>query len=249
MLRRLKVHWKRARQHVHSPDPCYVDKLRTVRFNSLAVVLERQAFVFEDEFTLHRQPSLAYAYEGAGRTQPLAELGWKANYEWRIAVALHALTGQVVFAQTRTFDIPHLVGFYQQIVEAYPGLEIQMVQDNWPVHFHPDVRAALQPQLWAWPFHLPRHWPTEPGPKAKHLNLPIRILPLPTYASWANPTEKVWRLLRQEVLHLHRFGDDWVGLKQQVFQFLTQFAHGSRDLLRYVGLSDPAKLYRTLAPP
>jgi len=106
---------------------------------------------------LHRQPSLAGAYEVVGSTQPLAELGWKSNYEWRIAATLNALTGQVTFAQTKVFDIPHLVRFNQQVVDTYPGLEIQMAQDNWPVHFHPDVRAALQPQEWKWAFHLPKN--------------------------------------------------------------------------------------------
>ena len=37
--------------------------------------------------------------------------------------------------------------------------------------------------------------------------LPIQLVPLPTYASWCNPIEKLWRQLRQELLHLHRFAD------------------------------------------
>lgn len=246
MLDSLDVGWKRARRHVHSPDVCYVDKLRDVRINLLNIDLERRAFLFQDEFTLHRQPSLASAYEVVGSTQPLAELGWKSNYEWRIAAVLNALNGQVIFAQTKMFDIPHLVRFYQQVVDTYPGLEIQMAQDNWPVHFHPDVRAALQPQEWKWAFHLPKNWSTGPSPKAKQLNLPIQVLQLPTYASWTNPIEKLWRLLSQEVLHLHRLADNWVGLKEKVFSFLAEFADGSTQLLRYVGLSDPAKLYRAL---
>ncbi|MCB8937396.1 MAG: transposase [Ardenticatenaceae bacterium] len=66
--------------------------------------------------------------------------------------------------------------------------------------------------------------------------MPVQLLPLPTYASWLNPIEKLWRWLKQEVLHLHRFSDDWPELREVVASFLDQFATGSDALLRYVGL-------------
>lgn len=251
LLQRLKIHWKRARHHVHSPDPDYVEKLHTVRINLLGPEIDQSwvVFLFQDELTFYRHPSLFFAYEEAGRKQPLAELGWKSNYSWRIAANLNAWTGQVTYAQGKCFDIPHLVAFYQQVTETYPMAQvIKMAQDNWPVHFHPDVLAALQPQEREWPLHVPANWPTEASPGALRLNLPIQILPLPTYASWTNPAEKLWRLTKQEVLHLHRFGDDWPALKLAVTGFLDEFATGSKELLRYVGLSDPTKLYRSLFP-
>ncbi len=249
VLRHLKVHWKRARAHVHSPDLDYVAKLASIRLQLRGMEINREqlAFVFQDEFTFYRQPGLAYAYEAAGHYQPIAELGWKSNYAWRIAATLDAWTGRVIYAHAKCFDRSHLVAFYQKLVTAYPlATSIAMAQDNWPVHFHPDVQAALQPQSWEWPLHLPANWSTQPGPQAKHLDLPIRIHMLPTYASWTNPIEKLWRLLKQEVLHLHRFGDDWLALKAAVINFLDQFASGSQDLLRYVGLSDPTHIYRSL---
>jgi hypothetical protein len=64
------------------------------------------------------------------------------------------------------------------------------------------------------------------------------------YASWTNPIEKLWRWLKQEVLHLHRLADQWPELQQRVDHLLVQFAHGSKALLRYVGLQDLSKLYR-----
>jgi len=66
--------------------------------------------------------------------------------------------------------------------------------------------------------------------------LPITILNLPTYAQGLNPIEKLWRYLKQTLIHLHRFSDDWDTLKQPVADFFEQFRHGSPDLLRYVGL-------------
>ena len=93
-----------------------------------------------------------------------------------------------------------------------------MIQDNWNIHTHPDVLEALA----AYP----------------------RIKPvwLPTYAPWLNPIEKLWRWLRQDVLKMHRWVEDWPRVKQRVHDFLDQFAHGSSDLLRYVGLVGKGKL-------
>jgi hypothetical protein len=243
LLRRLKIHWKRAREHVHSPDPDYVEKLHSIRCHLLEAG-DGKVFLFQDEFTFYRHPSLAWAYELAGKTQPLAELGWKGNYFFRISATLDAWTGKVVYEMKQKFRLSTMVKFYQKVATAYPQAdEIGMAQDNWPVHFHPDVLAALHPQELLWPVRIPGNWPTQPSSRAKRLNLPISVFPLPTYASWNNPIEKLWRLLKQDVLHLHNFADDWSAQKSAVAEFLDQFAEGSNDLLRYVGLANPLKIY------
>jgi hypothetical protein len=59
---------------------------------------------------------------------------------------------------------------------------------------------------------------------------------LPTYSPWLNPIEKLWRWLKQDVLHLHRHADHVPALRALVLDFLAQFQDGSSDLLRYVGL-------------
>jgi DDE superfamily endonuclease len=247
LLKRLRICWKRARAHVHSPDPHYIEKLSWVKVNFLKTDLETKIFLFQDEFTFYRQPSLAWAYETIGKQQPLAELGWRSNLAWRIAATMNGYTGQVTYLQGYHIGIRQLLQLYQQVVLAYPkATTICIAQDNWPVHYHPDLCVALQPQDWKWAPKLPANWPVEANPKAKHLNLPLQLLPLPTYASWTNPIEKLWRNLRQDVLHLHRFEDDWDSTKQAVTSFLDQFAHGSPDLLRYVGLQNPTKIYHSL---
>ena len=72
------------------------------------------------------------------------------------------------------------------------------------------------------------------------LQLPIQLIPLPTYASWTNPIEKLWRKGKQEVLHLHRWATQLQVLREEFLRFLAQYALGSLDLLRYVGLPIPA---------
>lgn len=246
VLHRLGIHYKRARGYVHSPDPDYEAKLADIciclalaqRFPDQYVVL------FQDEFTYYRQPTLERAYELAGATQALARRSYRSNAEWRIVAVLNALTGQVIYCQSRRIGLKQLVSFYQQVRQTYPDVQtILMVQDNWPVHFHPDVLAALVPQRFPWPMHVPANWSKEPSLQAKRLNLPIQLIPLPTYASWANPIEKLWRKLKQERLHVHAYADKWDQLRNGVGDFLDQFSQGATELLRYVGLTQQSRLF------
>lgn len=138
LLKRLRIHWKRARAHVHSPDLHYVEKLSWVKVNFLNIDLETNVFLFQDEFTFYRQPSLAWAYEAAGKRQPLAELGWRSNLAWRIAATMNGYTGQVTYLQGFHIGIRQLLQLYQQVVLTYPQARlICIAQDNWPVHYHP----------------------------------------------------------------------------------------------------------------
>lgn len=89
--------------------------------------------------------------------------------------------------------------------------EIVIVWDNWPVHWQVDVLTTAA-------------------------NLNIQLLWLPTYAPWNNPLEKLWRWLKQTVLHNHQLSECFDLLKEQARIFLNRFAHGSTELLRYVGL-------------
>ena len=69
--------------------------------------------------------------------------------------------------------------------------------------------------------------------------MPLRLVPLPTYASWLNPIEKLWRWLRQEVVHLHPWADALPTLYDTADHFLARFTPGAPacpDLLQYVGL-------------
>lgn len=137
-----------------------------------------------------------------------------------------------------------MVGFYREVAAAYPQAErIDVILDNWPVHFHPDLLVALQPQACPFPFPRPPNWPEAPSAAAIRkwgdLRLPIRLVPLPTYASWLNPIEKLWRWLRQEVVHLHPWADDLPALHAAADAFFARFAANDaagHDPLRYVGL-------------
>jgi hypothetical protein len=99
-----------------------------------------------------------------------------------------------------------------------------VIEDNWNVHTHPDVQAAVA--------ELPN----------------MTIAWLPTYACWLNPIEKLWKWSRQIVLHRHRMSDRWPELKQRMGGFFDQFEDGSDELLRYVGLLADGRFAKILHP-
>ncbi len=245
LLKRLEIGWKGARAHIHSPDPNYLAKLADIAVQ----VGRRQACggrivtMYMDELSFYRQPTIAKAYEERGRLpRPLAELSYQSNTPTRIVGALDVYDGRVVYLQCNLVSVSRMVAFYKHVCAAYPEAErINLVMDNWPQHFHPDVLVALEPQETRWPRNLPPRWRRDPSEEAVRrwgeLKLPIQALPLPTYASWTNPIEKLWRKLKQDYLHLHRLADRLDQLREGVAQFLDQFADGSHDLLRYVGLT------------
>lgn len=244
ILARLHVVWKRARASIRSPDPDYDGKRAALAaiLDQMRAHPQRSRVLFLDEVTIARQPTLAQAYAMRGADQARAALSQRDNTLTRVVATLDAQTGQVCFRRAKRIMIATLVQFYHDIRATYPDAEtIYVVQDNWPAPTHPDLLVALAPQITSYPFYRPGNWPTEPSAAARQkwgqLQLPIQIVPLPTYASWCNPIEKLWRLLRQTVTHLHRWADDLPRLREEVDRFLSGFAGGSTDLLRYVGLS------------
>lgn len=239
LLRRLSISYQRARSYIHSPDAFYSEKLSLIELAKLRAKYdpEQYVFLYLDEMTYYRQPSLSWAYAAQGGPQPRAYWSTRTNTHFRIVAALNALTGQVTYRQRSRTSVAQLSAFYADLRSTYPDVEtIYVAQDNWPVHFHPDVLARLEAQTWPYPHNVPANWPRTASPRAVQDDLPIQILCLPTYASWCNPIEKLWRWLKQALIHLHRLSHQWQELKQRVAAFLDQFERGSTDLLHYVGL-------------
>jgi transposase len=247
ILRRARLVWKRARASIRSPDPDYEAKLADIEqaLGEARAQPEQVVTLYLDEVTVERHPTVAKAYAPRGASlQARAVRSAQSNTLTRILGVLDALSGRVVYRRGSKITVAFLVAFYQALRAAYPqATRIYVIQDNWPVHTHPDLLVALEPQQTRWPWYHPPSWPTQPSASAVRrwgaLNLPIQIVPLPTYASWCNPIEKVWRKLRQDVTHVHRWAADLATLRTAIDRFFAQFAQGSAELLRYVGLAVP----------
>lgn len=187
VLQRLKIVWTRPRAAIRSPDPDYDAK----RADVAAAVAQARArpgrivAVYLDEMTITRQPTLAQTYAPQGHAQARALYSHRANTDTRVVAALDALTGRVCFQRAAKITVAVLVHFYQALVAAYPEAEhLYVIQDNWPVHTHPDVLVALAAQQSRGPWYRPPSWPTTPSARARkrwrHLHLPIQMVPLPT---------------------------------------------------------------------
>jgi transposase len=224
-LHRSGLRLRSARVQQFSPDPEYAAKVldlemalwETRRYPRTVVA------VFLDQMGFARWPDPAKDWAGA---PPVADRHGSKQGLWRTMGALNAVTGQVTYVDGYIVGREKVIACYRRLVEAYPQAErIYAIQDNWSIHKHPDVLAALT------------QWPQ------------VEPVWLPTYAPWLNPIEKLWRWLKQDVLKLHRLAEDWRAVRGRVRQFLDQFAHGSPRLLEYVGLLGNGLLARMIHGP
>ena len=239
-LARLDIGLKRGREYIHSPDKRYAEKVAYIQtcWQQVLAEPEQYVLVYLDEFSFYRQPSLSTDYVALGhRTVPLARRSYQSNTVCRGIGALNALTGQLTYTQQSRTSTKRFVQFYHDLAQAYPHANtIFVVQDNWSVHCHPDILAVLEPQRSPFTPPISPAWSHLYSATMPTGHLPIQMLFLPTYAPWLNPIEKLWRWVRQDVLHLHRLADAWPDLKQRVLDFMSRFQQGSSDLLHYVGL-------------
>lgn len=199
---------------MRSPDPEYRLKWRQVLYAYQDAVShpEQVILLFQDELTYYRRATLRNMWQKQGQKQRRIHHRPGANTKARVTAAIHALTGQVLYMQRHKIGLKELGNFYAQIRTTYPEAErLYLVQDNWPTHKHPSVLNAAKTYR-------------------------LRLLFLPTYASWLNPVEKLWRWLRQDILHNHGLSDRFKHLRLLVEQWLEQFVHGSLQLLNYIGL-------------
>lgn len=229
LLQRQDLRIRSARVRQHSPDPQYVAKLDHLLscLRDAAAHPEKVVLVFLDEMGYYRWPAEGRTWGPAAPTPaPLADRDGPNNKQWRVIGALNALTGRLDYLDAYIIGREKLIVFYRQLVAAYAeARRIYVVQDNWSIHSHEQVQAAL--------VDLPQ----------------IEVVWLPTYAPWLNPIEKLWRWLREQVLKLHRLAGDWQALRERVNAFLSQFAQATDELLHYVGLLGEGKLAQALRDP
>ncbi len=170
--------------------------------------------LFQDETSFYRQPSQGWLWAWMGRRQPKIPYSHHSNTRMRVVGFTEAVSGRVLCWDMARVTVKNLAHCIRQVSVAFSQAEsIYLVWDNWPVHDHPVVRAALTKD--------PR----------------IRVLTLPTYAPWLNAIEKLWRLVRQEIVHAHPWCNDFLLFRSAINEKLKEFASGSERVIRYCGLS------------
>lgn len=233
VLRRCGVQWRATRTQQCSPDPDYEPKVARLEqcLRDAAAAPGRVEALFMDQMGFTRWPEPGPTWAAvAPAPAPQTDRAHSKQQQWRIVGTLNAVTGQVDHYDGYIVGRRQLIAFYRQLDQTYPHAErIDVIQDNWSIHHHEDVVAALA--------ELPR----------------ITPIFLPTYAPWLNPIEKLWRYLRQTLLRNHPLAHDWDALKQRITDLLACFATGgtpaTEALLRLVGLRGEGRLARVIQPP
>lgn len=237
LLHSLKVRHVRAREYVHSPDRYYAEKLEYLQNTIRQFDADRQVLYFMDQLTVYLHPSPGYDWVKSGQVQPLCRQGYLSNRSFRICGAVNCFSGEVEVIIRNRIAVPTIVEFFKQLCEKHKGKTVYLVLDNWTVHWHPDLRAAVELQHFPFVMDLPKSWQhLKPRKKYLKMNLPIQLVYLPTYASWLNPIEKVWKWLKQDVIHLHRLTDDFQALKDKVLHWFMQPVHSNEQILKFIGL-------------
>jgi transposase len=188
LLRRLHVVYKRGRASVHSPELAYDQKLATIAQAKARSQADHVRFPF---LYYELRPRVSRASARRGRDARLARQAPTAKQR-RLAASIEVNTGVVIARQRSRFNVREMYRYFRLVEKHYPKAErITIALDNWPVHFHAFVLEELA---------------------KRHSR--IELVPLPTYAPWTNPTEKLWGVLAKDVLNQHEFLEDWPGLKQ-----------------------------------
>jgi len=236
-MKKLGITYQHARAYVHSPDSLYEEKLAHIQH---VISLYKQGEIevlFADQFTYYNHAEVNRGY-AAKYNQPKAQRAIGGARQRRIAACMNCFTGQVTYIQRQKTTIPALVKLYKDVVEVYKQAQtIYIILDNWPVHYHPDIMEAFIPQTNPFDYKLPKSWEKlKPKGKYKKLNLPIQLVSLPTYASWLNPIEKLWKWLKKELIHQHNFAHHFKELFNKVELVLDDFDKPSSKMLSFAGL-------------
>ena len=223
LLKRLHVCYKRGQAHVHSPDPLYDQKMADITNARLLAhsAPKEVVFLYEDEFTFFSRPLVGRCY------QPSASKGTKATgaalVTRRLAGCVDVASGAVIVRQRDRFNVKEMYRFFSFVEKQYPEADvIYIALDNWPVHFHGYVSDHLAAR-----------------------NSRIRLLPLPTYAPWTNPMEKVWLRFNEDVSHMHPHWAKWQPWRLRIDDWIAQVRPPSQAMLQATGVASLSYL----APP
>ena len=245
LLHRLGFSLQRAREHIHSPDQAYADKYAYLLATLYQASREETTpILFADAMSYYNQATVAPDWCPT-RQQPLADLAVGGSKSYPLFGALNARTGQLTTELVASATVDAFVGFLQKLRATYPQAPcLYVVLDNGPIHVHPTVIEALQPQHYPFAYVRPPSWKhAQPSGVYKDLQLPIQLVFLPTYSSWLNPIERVWKQAKQQVHHLHGCVGRPQQLGQQLQAFFAQYEQPSEWLRRASGLTKPDGLY------
>jgi transposase len=216
VCQRLGIQFRRGWEFWTSPDPFAAEKLAWIEdvCQQAAAKPDNVVVLWMDELTVYLSPSPAPTWGSQQGRARKAHQATKDETYRRIVATLDHSSGQVRYHLRKKIGKKALREFYPYIRRQYPDAErIYVIQDCCPTHFLDEVCQAAE-------------------------DANITMVPLPTYSSWRNYIEQLWRWLKQDVIHMHPWSGQWALLEDAIRCFLDRFRQPNTSLLRYVGLCD-----------
>ena len=120
-LHRARIHGRRGRLSVTSPDPLYQEKLQDIQ----AALQEARAdpslcrVLYADEVRCFRQPFVrqgGHPAAAGGKRQKRAVLSHASNSASRFLATMDAWSGRVLFVGNSRITVPRIAAFLRQVV-------------------------------------------------------------------------------------------------------------------------------------
>jgi hypothetical protein len=145
LLRRLGRRLKRVAQRQCSPDPDYLARGQALLAARTRAARDPEHWIHLDldEASLHRHPSLSWAYAERGRAPPLAGAGTE-DATRTIFGAVDTWGGRVQFMAAADGSTKHFLRFLEQLLAAYPERRLSVAVDNWSVHTAKEALAFYE---------------------------------------------------------------------------------------------------------
>jgi putative transposase len=137
---------------------------------------EDEVFYYADEFTISWLPTLHKMWSPVGQ-QIMIRTPWVKRKRFGLG-AVNYHTGETVVKIEKRKRRKEIAAFLQMLVDKHPGQVVYVAWDNVNTHFKEEVEQVVE--------------------KAQDR---LRLLFLPTYSPWLNPSEMLWRLFRKRVTH------------------------------------------------
>jgi hypothetical protein len=223
VLKRLGISWTRGRTFTESPDPDFDEKLAYLnRRTQQALQDPSSRLLYLDEMKYYRLPQEGRAWSQKTRQPTVTRKSEPYVKDKRqVLGAVDAQDGRLFYTHRETMPRTQFIDLYESICQAYPSADtIVVVQDNLPLHFHVDILSELAPQPYPWGFYKPDSWPDPTQAAQANGRLPVELVMFPTYSSWLNPIERLWRHLRRKVLTMHKMARRFGDLVSKVGDFL-----------------------------
>lgn len=220
-LRRAGLVWRRPRPVLRPKDPRRAEKLRKIRA-VLRNLPAGETAVFQDEVDVNTNPKIGSMWMPKGQQAEVTTPG--SNVKRYLAGSLHWRTGELILsAPGRRRNADLFVAHLDELRRRFRRYKvIHVICDN--ARFHDPQRCRkVREYLKRWGHRIVLHF-------------------LPTYAPEANPIERVWWHLHDEITRNHRC-QDIEKLLDLVFDWLAAGSHFAIETSLY----DTAKATRTTA--